>query len=129
MVDLELKKSSNAKEHKISLELLPIQVPNKEGNESHYFRPMEMFSRLQITIPFLEGLELKPKCVKFIKDRFSQKKKLTDKEVITLEEGTKQIKEERSRVEVVRIKDEETTQANIKYFWGFTLEIIRGPFW
>lgn len=121
MVDLELKKSSNAKKHKLSLELLPLQVPNIEGNESHYFRPMEMFSRLQITIPFLEGLELKPKCVKFIKDRFSQKKKLTDKEVISLEERTKQMKEERSRVEVVRIKDEETKQANIKYFWGFTL--------
>src|SRR3954463_6642871 len=82
MVDLELKKSSNANEHKLSLKLLPPQVPNKEGNENHCFRPMEMFSRLQITIPSLEGLELKPKCVKFIKDRFSQKKKLTDKEVV-----------------------------------------------
>src|SRR3954464_1320376 len=121
MVDVELKKSSNANEHKLSLELLPPQVPNKEGKESHCFQPMKMFSNLQITIPFLEGLELKPKCVKFIKDRFSQKKKLTDKEVISLEESKKQMKEERSRVEVVRIKDEETQQANMKYFWGFTL--------
>src|SRR4051812_27748885 len=121
MVDVELNKSSNAKEHKLSLELLPPQVPNKEGKESHCFQPMEMFSSLQITIPFLEGLELKPKWVKFIKDRFSQKKKLTDKEVISLEERKKQMKEERSRVEVVRIKDEETKQANMKYFWGFTL--------
>src|SRR3954467_14045920 len=121
MVDLELKKSSNAKEHKLSLELLPLQVPNKEGNESHYFREMEMFSRLQITTPSLEGLKLKPKFVKFIKDRFSLKKKLTDKEVISLEERKKQMNEERSRVEVVRIKDEETKQANMKYFWGFTL--------
>src|SRR3954471_367528 len=121
MVDFELKKSSNAKKHKLSLELLPPQVPNKKGKESHCFRPMEMFSHLQITILFLEGLELKPKCVKFIKDKFSQKKKLTDKEVISLEERKKQMKEERSRVEVVRIKDEETKQANMKYFWGFTL--------
>src|SRR3954463_7423393 len=121
MMDLELKKSGNANEHKLSLELLPPQVPNKEGKESHCFRPMEMFSHLQITIPFLEGLELKPKWVKFIKDRFSQKKKLTDKEVISLEERKNQMKEERSRVEVVGIKDEETKQANMKYFWGFTL--------
>src|SRR4051812_15789649 len=121
MVDLELKKSSNAKEHKLSLELLPLQVPNKEGNESHYFRPMEMFSRLQITIPSLEGLKLKPKFVKFIKDKFSPTKKLTDKEVISLEERKKQMKEERLRVEVIRIKDEVTKHANFKYFWGFTL--------
>src|SRR4051812_21886583 len=121
MVDSELKKSSNAKEHKLSLELLPLQVPNKEGNESHYFRPMEMFSRLQITIPSLEGLKLKPKFVKFIKDGFSPTKKLTDKEVISLEERKKQMKEERLRVEVIRIKDEVTKHANFKYFWGFTL--------
>ncbi|CAJ2653502.1 unnamed protein product [Trifolium pratense] len=58
----------------------------KDKEESQFKKFMEMFTKLQVNVPFGEALEQMPVYAKFMKDLLSGKRKLKDDENIALSE-------------------------------------------
>lgn len=50
-------------------------APTKKDNSRHYTRLLDIFSRLEINIPFSEALEQIPTYEKFMKDIILKKKR------------------------------------------------------
>ncbi|XP_058751853.1 uncharacterized protein LOC131624948 [Vicia villosa] len=57
---------------------------SKKNDDRHYAKFLDIFSRLQINIPFSEVLEQMPTYAKFIKDIITKKRRFSDKEVGTV---------------------------------------------
>ncbi|XP_058775809.1 uncharacterized protein LOC131650086 [Vicia villosa] len=57
----------------------------EKDDARHYARFLDIFSRLQINIPFSEVLEQMPTYAKFMKDIITKKGRFTDQEVITVD--------------------------------------------
>jgi hypothetical protein len=61
------------------------QVPTKKDKERQYARFLDIFKRLQISLPFSEALEQMPTYAKFMKEILTKKRKLNEEETIQLD--------------------------------------------
>lgn len=65
---------------------LPYQhAPTKKDNVRHYARFLDIFSRLQVNIPFSEALQQMSTYAKFMKDILTKKRSYTDQDNINLD--------------------------------------------
>lgn len=60
-------------------------APSKKDNARQYARFLDIFSRLQINIPFSEALEQMPTYAKFMNDVLTNKRRYIDQETITFD--------------------------------------------
>ena len=77
---------TKAKDHQ---PIAPIPYPQrlkKNKLDKQFTKFMEVFKKLHINIPFANALEQMPSYVKFMKDIFSYKRRLSDFETVNLTE-------------------------------------------
>lgn len=87
----ELEKKKKIQKEKEKMKSILVQhlpyphAPSKKDNARHYARFLDIFSRLQINIPFFEALEQMPTYAKFMKDILTNKRRYTYQETINLD--------------------------------------------
>ena len=60
-------------------------VPSKKDKERYFAHFLDIFSKLEITIPFREALQQMPLYTKFLKDFLTKKEKYINNESIVVE--------------------------------------------
>ncbi|XP_050885706.1 uncharacterized protein LOC127091186 [Lathyrus oleraceus] len=84
-------KNKKNQKGKDKLNNIPIQnfsyphAPSKKYNARNYVQFLNIFSRLQIKIPFFEALEQMPTYAKLMKDILTKKRRYKDQEIITID--------------------------------------------
>lgn len=84
-------KAQKVQKGKGKMKSFPVQrlpymhAPTMKDNVMHYARFLDIFSRLQINIPFSKALEQTSTYAKFMKDILTKKKRYTDQETINLD--------------------------------------------
>ncbi|XP_058764942.1 uncharacterized protein LOC131638400 isoform X1 [Vicia villosa] len=82
---LSVSEKAKMKENSIHVKKLPYPPgPSKKEDAKHYARFLDIFSKLQINVPFSEALEQMPMYSKFIKDIITKKRRFLDSEVVTV---------------------------------------------
>src|SRR4051812_19517947 len=79
------KEKAKMKENSIPMQNLPYpHASSKKNDARNYARFLDIFSPLQINIPFSKALEKMPTYEKFIKDIITKKRIFSDQEVVTV---------------------------------------------
>jgi len=60
-------------------------VPSKKDKEQHLARFLDIFKKLEITLPFGEALQQMPLCAKFLKDMLTKKNRYIHSDTIVVE--------------------------------------------
>ena len=60
-------------------------VPSKKENERYFTWFLNIFNKLEITIPFREALQQMPLYTKFMKDLLTKKEKYTNDDNVVIE--------------------------------------------
>ena len=84
-------KSQLAREARKEIPSIPVKdilyrlVPSKKENEQYFARFLDIFNKLEITIPFREALQQMPLYTKFLMDHLTKKGKYINDESIMVE--------------------------------------------
>ncbi|GAU10442.1 hypothetical protein TSUD_420640, partial [Trifolium subterraneum] len=81
----KLKDKKNMQNNPTTQHLPYPQVPTKKDKERQYARFLDIFKRLQISLPFSEALEQMPTYAKFMKEILTKKRIINEEETIQLD--------------------------------------------
>ncbi|GAU21677.1 hypothetical protein TSUD_242490 [Trifolium subterraneum] len=81
----KLKDKNNMQKNPTTQHLPYPPVPTKKDKERQYARFLDIFKRLQISLPFSEALEQMPTYAKFMKEILTKKRSINEEETIQLD--------------------------------------------